>query len=93
MGQRDYFKSGDWNCLCDICGFKRKASELKMQWDGLMACFLCWSPRQPQDFVRGVPDPSGVPWSRNRAPLQFVDMATRPDGSTPDVIPIPDDGD
>jgi len=91
MGQRDYFKLGDWNACCDQCGLKRKASELRMQWDGLMTCHLCWEPRQPQDFVRGVPDPSGVPWSRNRGPLVFVDMATRPDGTTPAVTPIDED--
>jgi hypothetical protein len=86
----DYYKEGEWNALCDQCGQKRKSSMLKLQWDGLMTCEKCWEPRQPQDFVRGVPDPSGVPWSRQRGEPQFVNSATRPDGSTPPVTDIPD---
>jgi hypothetical protein len=92
-GSRDYFKLGEWNSLCDQCGAKRKSSELRLQWDGLRTCHLCWEPRQPQDFARGVPDPSGVPWSRQRGELAFANMATRPDGSTPPVTPIPDNDD
>lgn len=91
MGSRDYYKLGSWNCICDVCGLKRKAEELKLQWDGLRACQLCWTPRQPQDYVRGVPDPSGVPWSRQRGPLVFVNEAVRPDGSTAVVTPIPEE--
>lgn len=91
MGNYDYFRLGDWNALCDQCGQKRKASMLRLQWDGLRTCEKCWEPRQPQDYVRGVPDPSGVPWSRQRAPLQFVNMAERPNGEIAPVTPIPED--
>lgn len=90
MAGHDYYKLGSWNALCDICGQKRKAEGLKLQWDGLRACNKCWTPRQMQDMVRGVPDPSGVPWSRQRGSLTFVDEATRPDGSSPAVVPIPE---
>jgi len=65
MGNADYLKfDGDWNALCDRCGFKFKASELKETWDNLRVCKSCWEPRHPQDFLRGFPDDSSVPWSR-----------------------------
>jgi len=91
MGQYNYFKLGDWQACCDVCGLVRKASMLRLTWDGLRSCHLCWEPRNSQDYVRGVPDPSGVPWSRQRAPLQFVNMATRPDGEVAPVTPLPED--
>ena len=58
---------GDWDAICDSCGRKFKASKLKQRWDGLMVDSLCWEPRQPQDLVRGVPDPQLVPWVRDEA--------------------------
>jgi len=55
---------GDWNAICDRCGFKYKASQLRPEWTGLMVCSKCWEPRHPQDFLRGVPDSGSVPWTR-----------------------------
>ena len=55
---------GDWNCLCDVCGFKFKASDLRQRWDGAMVCKEDWEPRHPMDYFRGYPDQQGVPWSR-----------------------------
>jgi hypothetical protein len=72
MGHADYHKSGEWNALCDRCGFKFKSSELQLEWDGFMVCKPCWEPRQPQDFVRGVPDRQSVPWTRSEPPDTFV---------------------
>ena len=76
-----YYKPGDWNAICDICGFEYKASELRKQWDGIMACPKDWTPRQPQDFVRGVKDDQHVPWTRDEAPDTFSAGAT--------ALPIP----
>lgn len=73
MGQRDFYKQGDWNATCDRCGFKRKASELKLEWDGLRVCEQCWEPRQPQDFVRARSDPKALPWTRPEPADTFID--------------------
>lgn len=89
-GRNSYYKIGDWNFLCMVCGQQRKSSQGRLRWDGVRTCEKCWEPRQSQDFVRGVPDPSGVPWSYPRTSLTFVDEATRPDGSSPAVVPIPE---
>ena len=60
----DYFKPGDWNALCSMCGAKRKASQLVKNWQGQWRCPEHNEPRQPQDFVRSVPDNQSVPWSQ-----------------------------
>ena len=72
MGRADYYKPGDWNALCDICGFKYKMSELKETWDGYQACPQDWNIRQPQDYVKGVQDNQSVPVSWPDPPNIFV---------------------
>lgn len=54
------FRPGDPKAICDICGFEFNLSALRKQWDGLMVCRDDWSPRHPQEYVRGVPDDQGV---------------------------------
>ena len=58
------FLNGDWNAACFRCGQKRKASELRKQWQGYYVCPEHWEPRHPQDFVKGIPDNESVPWSQ-----------------------------
>lgn len=59
---RNYFKSGDWNALCQRCGLRHKASELKLEWTGLHVCDECWEERHPLDFLRARVDKIWVPW-------------------------------
>lgn len=66
------FDRGNWEALCDECGCKFKASELRKRWDGLMVCERDWEPRQPQDFVRAKVDIQAVPWSRPEPSDTFV---------------------
>lgn len=72
MGRADFYKKGQWDVICDICGMKYHSGDLKQRWDGLMCCRQDWNIRQPQDFVRGIPDPQAVPWSRPDTPPSFV---------------------
>ncbi len=72
MGKADYLKLGENNVLCDICGFKYKSSDLLKTWDGYWACRPCWYPRNPQDFVRGIPDPQAPRLSRPEAADVFT---------------------
>lgn len=62
MGRADYLALGDWNAVCSMCGRKRKASELQRNWQGMWRCPEHNEPRQPQDFVRAVPDVQTAPW-------------------------------
>ncbi len=61
-GRADYWAPGDHNAVCYECGRKRKASTMKKQWQGYWVCPEHWEPRQPQDFVRGIPDIQTPPW-------------------------------
>jgi hypothetical protein len=61
---KTYFVPGEWNAICDQCGRKYKASQLRKRWDGLMVCQDDWETRHPQDFVRGVKEDTSVPWTR-----------------------------
>lgn len=64
------------NAHCDRCNFEYKLSQLRREWDGLMVCYECWEPRQPQDFVRGVPDQKPIPMARPGAPDIFLTAPT-----------------
>lgn len=68
-GKADYLELGDWNAACAECGRKFKASQMKrlpmgVPGGGMYVCFEHWNPRQPQDFVRGVPDRMSPPWTQ-----------------------------
>lgn len=62
-----------WNVICDLSGFKCKASETVRRWDGLRVLRRFSEERQPQDFVRGVKDNQSVPWARPEAADSFLD--------------------
>ena len=75
MGHADFLRKGDWNAICDRCGFKFKFSQLKLEWDGLYVCTAngCFENRQPQDYVKGVRDDMAVPVSRPDQPAVYLD--------------------
>lgn len=71
-GRADYLALGDHNAICFECGRKRKASELKKHWQGYYVCAEHWEPRQPQDFVRSIPDVMTPPWAQPMPADTFV---------------------
>jgi hypothetical protein len=75
MGRADYLELGDWNAVCSMCGFKRKASSMVKNWQGFYRCPEHNEPRQPQDFVRGEQDIQTVPWSQPPTHL-YVEVCT-----------------
>lgn len=80
-GRADFLRLGDWNVVCFRCGRKRKASSMAKQWQGYYVCPEHWEPRQPQDFVRGVPDFPAPPWAQPETADTFVAFCT-PNGQT-----------
>ena len=72
MGRFDYYKHGDWNAICDVCGRKWKGSMLRERWDGLMVCPDDFEMRQPQEYVRGVVDNQNPPFNRPEATDSFA---------------------
>jgi len=63
---KEYYKPGDYWLIDDITGQKIRASEAKKQWDGLLTHKGNFSPRHPQDLVRGRLDRQAVPDARPR---------------------------
>ena len=52
----------------DRSGFPQRAENTKQEWNGLIVDQSLWEIRQPQDFVRGVPDDQSVPDARSKLP-------------------------
>jgi hypothetical protein len=71
-----YYKSGSWNFICEVCGQRYKAEQMRKRWDGVIVCPKDWEPRHPQDFVRGVKDDQSVPITRDEAPNTFLPLCT-----------------
>jgi hypothetical protein len=78
-----WWKSGTWNTICDRCGFKFKAEELREEWDKLMVCKDCWEIRHPQDLIRPIPDQAKLPWTRPESTDQFISVTYTADHSCP----------
>lgn len=85
---RNYLKLGDWNALCDVCGFKFKASDLHKRWDGLMVCSDDYETRHPQDLLRVPRESVDVPWVRIDPDESFVSIARSTDITTETGIAI-----
>ena len=69
----NYLKLGTYNALCQFCGFKYKADQLRKRWDGLWVCNDDYETRHPQDLIR-VPRESGpIPWSSPEPADVFLD--------------------
>lgn len=61
---RHWYKPGDYNAVCDRCGFRFKASELREDWQGLRVCEADYEERHIRDFIRAKIDKIYVPWTR-----------------------------
>ena len=107
-GEADYLELGDWNATCAECGRKGKASRMVKLPPGVPGSGLYvhpehYTPRQPQDFVQGVPDIQTPPWSQPQsdATVNVCDLVSisciadyaAADCSTCDLVPngIPED--
>ena len=68
----NYLKLGDYNAICDRCGFKFKASELRKTWEGFMVCQKDFETRHPQDLLRARKEDTSVPWTRPEQTDTFI---------------------
>lgn len=71
-----YFLSGQWNAVCDRCGFKFKSSELREDWQGLMVCSTDFERRNPQDFIKVMPERAIPEWTRPEPEEVFLQPAS-----------------
>lgn len=60
-GRNEGARLDDYHLYCDASGFKCWASETVVQWDGARVLARFADKRNPQDFVRAVPDDQRVP--------------------------------
>lgn len=94
------FIAGDYNAICDVCGFQYKASELLRRWDGARVCEKDFEHRHPQELIRPPRQHRPVAWARPEQDLTYIDVtywderetgdAVNPDGSpmlNPDGTP------
>jgi len=68
------YRPGDYYVICDECGFKMRASEVRRRWDGLTVCTKDWESRHPQDFVQGRRDRQRVPNARPEPADTYLDI-------------------
>ena len=67
-----YFKPGEWNVHCDVCGFKFKSGQIKQRWDGFMVCEADWEADHPQKYIRVTETSQAVPYVREQQDDTFV---------------------
>ncbi len=72
-----YYKKGEYNCVCEVCGFQYKSGEMKERWDGLFVCKPDWEPRHPLDFARNIADKQSVTRPAPDPAPVFVDVPYR----------------
>lgn len=72
---KNYYVSGNWNVICDVCSKKIKASDAKQRWDGLIVCPSDFEHRHEQDYVRARTDKITVQFTRPIPPLTFTNVS------------------
>jgi hypothetical protein len=60
-----YFKSGQWNVICDVCGKRYKIGEVRKRWDGLLVCNKDFEQDHPQKYLRVRETGQAVPIIRD----------------------------
>ncbi len=75
----NYYKRDDFNRICDMCGFKVKASNTRKQWNNLIVCKNHWEAQNSQDFLRGKVDKQWVVDARPDSEPSFPDRITATD--------------
>lgn len=88
-GRADFLQLGDWNVACSMCGRKRKASTMVQNWQGMWRCPEHNEPRQPQDFVRAVPDVQSVPFAQLETDIDIIFCSFNGASAIPDLA-LPD---
>lgn len=64
MLKRPTVEPGTWTCVDDRTGFRLLNTQVQFEWNGLLVYDRVWEVRQPQDYLRGIPDNQSVPYAR-----------------------------
>lgn len=68
------YKPGQWNAICDRCGFKFKSAELRKDWQGLMVCEEDFETRHPQSLLRVKTEKAFPEWTRPQTEDAFLNF-------------------
>jgi len=60
------YKPDDPWVYCDICGFKRRKSETRLNWERQIVCKLCYEPKHPS--LDRKPLPLDITYVRDARP-------------------------
>ena len=71
---QNWLKLGDYNCVCDSCGRKFKASTMRKRWDGFLVCKDDFEVKHPQLSLKVHGDKQTVPIPRPEAEDQFLEF-------------------
>lgn len=86
---RSTYVPGDYNAVCDVCGFVHKASQLRTRWDGMKVCRSDWEPRHPQELLRSRAERPAPPWTRPQPEDTFIVVNMFQLGERPyDTVPL-----
>ena len=66
------YNAGDYNVICDVCGFKIKRSKALKRWDGAIVCKDDWEPRHPQDKIKAIKEKQTVKDARPEPEYRFL---------------------
>lgn len=71
---------GDYYALCDICGFKKRRSEMALDWEKKLVCAdTCHDVRNPQEYLQPAPERQRVLDARNADPVFVTDNQVQPE--------------
>jgi hypothetical protein len=69
---------GQWFIRCDRTGFRLPSAVCQFEWNNLLTWERVWEPRQPQDYLRGIPDNMSVPYGRPNQDPTFLNYTVTP---------------
>lgn len=61
---KNKYRHGTYNAICDVCGLKYKATDMRKRWDGAYVCNNDFEPRHPQELQRLTTTEKPPEWTR-----------------------------
>lgn len=80
MISKRYRAKGEYNAICDRCGFKFAAHQCKLEWTGLFVCKWCYEEKHPLEIPQNIKPETSVP--KIARPYQEQIMLCTVEGST-----------
>lgn len=68
-----WWEQGQYDAICDVCGFSFKSGKLKKRYDGMMVCAEDWEARHPLERTVSIRSPATLPWTRPEPADTFIE--------------------